>query len=630
MRASAMRSCWMRSIITASASRSASGKVRATSQPSFSPPAGRSVPGPATRTREPSLDRQWTLERATRLCAMSPTIEMILPSSDPSFSRNVSASSSAWVGCSCAPSPALMTLARTARATARGAPAAGWRTTRASAPIASRLRTVSCRDSPLVTLEASFWKLSTSAPSACAATSKELRVRVEASKKSVTTIRPGRIWCLGARALPARAAARSRLNRPASPSTSSICSRRSDSMSRRWRGNSDAMEQPSREVVRESRLEDLPRRLLGVVGDAPELDHLVLVVPDSVAGARVVVARLPAATDAAEVLVAVLDAQALVEDVLHGGEELEGALQVRVADEGEVRQVARRAQDQVFGLLEREHVFERRRVARAGVPPQHPPLRPGVGQGPQPGHVLGREVQRRPVEHLARRRVVVAVVHPAGDRGVVVAQHGEFAARADEVAGLVRVCPVTDRISEANEAIDLLALRRGNARRQSLDVRVHVGEDGGPHRAGALSTPEGARLQGTRTRAAFDSADNDLLGVEGGGELPPCGGAEGAGSKRVLSLVDSSTSIQVTDACNASYSVSLRKVSNRERTSDRVRSRSRSREKASTVNEAMVQPITTAWRSAARSDPPVRSSRPRKPPAKLSPAPVGSTTLASG
>src|SRR2546425_313707 len=438
MRASAMRSCWMRSIITASASRNASGKVRATSQPSFSTPAGRSVPGPATRTREPSLDRQWMFERATRLCAMSPTIEITFPSRVPSFSRRVRASSNAWVGCSCAPSPALITLARTARATARGAPAAGWRTTSTSAPIASRLRTVSWRDSPLVTLEASFWKLSTSAPSAWAATSKELRVRVDASKKSVTTIRPGRIWCLGARAFPALAAARSRLNRPASPSTSSICSRRNDSMSRRWRGNSDAMEQPPREMVREARLEDLPGRLLGVVGDAPELDHLLRVVPDAVAGPRVVVARLPAAADAAQGLVPVLDPQALVEHVLDGGQELEGPLQVRVADEGEVGKVARRAQHQVLRLLQREDVLEGGGVARAGVPPQDLPLLLAVGERPQPGHVLRGEMERGPVEPLARRSVVVAVVHPAGDRRVVVSQHSELALFPDEVAGLVR------------------------------------------------------------------------------------------------------------------------------------------------------------------------------------------------
>src|SRR5712664_962963 len=492
MRASAMRSCWMRSIITASASRSASGRVRATSQPSLSTPAGISVLGPATRTRAPSLERQWTFDRATRLCAMSPTMEITLPWSGPSFSRSVRASSKAWVGCSCAPSPALITLARTARATARGAPAAGWRTTSTSAPIASRLRTVSWRDSPLITLEASFWKLSTSAPRACAATSKELRVRVEASKKSVTTVRPGSSSCRGARPFPARAAARSRLKRPASPRSSSICPRCSDSMSRRWRGNSDAMEQPPGEVVRETGLEDLARRLLGIVMHAPELDHLVRVVPDAVAGARVVIARLPAAPDAAQVLVAVLDPQPLVEDVLDEGQELEGALQVRVADEGQVRQVGRRAQHQIFGLLEREDVLEGGRVPRAGVPPEDLPLLPAVGERPQPGHVLGGEVQRGPVQHLARCGVVVAVIHPPGDGRVVVPEHGELAAGPDQVAGLVRIRAVTDRISETNEPVDAFALRGGDARRQSLEVGVNVGEDGGPHRAGALSTPEGA------------------------------------------------------------------------------------------------------------------------------------------
>src|SRR6266446_7160505 len=351
-----MRSFWMRKAITASAPLSASRKVPATVQPSFSIPAGMSVEGPPTRTRAPSFERQWMFDRATRLWWMSPTMATVFPSSVPQRSRSVSASSNPWVGCSCAPSPALITLARTARATARGAPAAGWRTTSTSAPIASRLRTVSWRDSPLITLEASFWKLSTSAPRACAATSKELRVRVEASKKRVTTVRPGSRSWRGTRPFPARAAARSRLKRADSLSTSSISSRRRDSMSRRWRGNSDAMEQPPREMVREARLEDLPGRLLGVVGDAPELDHLLRVVPDAVAGPRVVVARLPAAADAAQVLVPLLDAQLLLEHVLDRGKELEGALQVRVADEGQVRQVARRAQHQVLRLLQREHV----------------------------------------------------------------------------------------------------------------------------------------------------------------------------------------------------------------------------------------------------------------------------------
>src|SRR5215471_10268032 len=54
----------------------------------------------------PSLRMPWMSERATRLWAMSPTIATCNPSKWPFFSRIVKRSSSAWVGCSCAPSPA--------------------------------------------------------------------------------------------------------------------------------------------------------------------------------------------------------------------------------------------------------------------------------------------------------------------------------------------------------------------------------------------------------------------------------------------------------------------------------------------------------------------------------------------
>ena len=151
-----MRSFWIRNAITASAPVKASRRLAATVQPSFSIPSGITVEGPPTRTFAPSRERQWMFERATRLCVMSPTMATVLPSSVPHRSRRLSASSRPCVGCSCAPSPALITLERTQRATSRGAPAAGCRTTSASAPMASRLRTVSSSDSPLATLEASF------------------------------------------------------------------------------------------------------------------------------------------------------------------------------------------------------------------------------------------------------------------------------------------------------------------------------------------------------------------------------------------------------------------------------------------------------------------------------------------
>src|SRR5207253_8769752 len=81
---------------------------------------------------------------------------------------------------------------------------------------------------------------------------------------------------------------------------------------------------------------------------------------------------------------------------------------------------------------------------------------------------------------------------------------------------------------------------------------------------------------------------------------------------------------------SSSKCTSARKASNRLRTCARSRARSRSSENCSTVKEAMVEPITVACRSERGSFVFKRSSRPRKPPANESPAPVGSTTSAMG
>src|SRR5205814_10162403 len=129
------------------------------------------------------------------------------------------------------------------------------------------------------------------------------------------------------------------------------------------------MEKPPREMMREARLEDFPRRLFGIVRNAAELDHLLGVVPDAVAGARVVIARLPAAADAAQVLVAVLDGQPFLEDVFHRRNQLERALQMRVPDEREVRQVARAAQHRALCWLRRGAVHEEWGVPRSGLSP---------------------------------------------------------------------------------------------------------------------------------------------------------------------------------------------------------------------------------------------------------------------
>src|SRR6267378_141234 len=701
-----MRSFWMRRAITASAPVSASRSEGTTLHPSSSMPAGISVEGPPTRTVAPSLLKQWMFERATRLCAMSPTMATVLPSSVPQRSRRLSASRSPWVGCSWKPSPALITLARTARATSRGAPAAGWRTTSASAPMASRLRTVSSSDSPLETLEASFWKLSTSAPSAFAATSNELRVRVLLSKKSVITLRPRNRARRSAGDSPAdRALARSRLKRAASERSASICPRLSASSSSRCLGKSisDPMQEPPREVRREACLEDLPCGLFGVVLDPVELYRPGLIVPDAVAGARVVIPRLAAAPDRDQVMARAVDPDPLRPYVLDGVAELERALQVRMADERQLRELLGGRQ-QILGLIQGEDVLERLRLARRSVAVRHVTLCALVWKSPQPLHVFWREVQRRPVEHLARRRVVVAVVHPAGHGGVVVAQHAELAPGADQIAGGVRIRAITYGISETNEAIDLLPFRRFDARRERLQVGVDIRQDGSAHRrrpeytARALTSrapdaPLPARWQRLLERQLMGplhpAAQGVRIVVEGlrnvdpalpGGASLPLHDRERFGARQARQLAggsrvrhaqrDSSfpdqrenasvgperlepehallfdqaqtfrrieeelhqVGVEAHPTCPGSSSkcTRCRKASNRRRTCARSRSRRRSQLNCSTVKEAMVAPMTVAWRSATGSAASRRSSRPRKPPANVSPAPVGSRTSASG
>jgi len=123
----------------------------------------------------------WMLERATRLCAMSPTMATLSPSKWPLFSRMVRRSSRACVGCSWAPSPALTIAHDSSRASSAGAPEDACRTTTTSGLMAAMLRAVSTNDSPLVALEPDAEKLMTSAESHLPAISNDVRVRVEFS-----------------------------------------------------------------------------------------------------------------------------------------------------------------------------------------------------------------------------------------------------------------------------------------------------------------------------------------------------------------------------------------------------------------------------------------------------------------
>src|SRR5207248_2560304 len=184
------RSCWIRKRFTTSAVGRTSSILCETSAPSFSNSRGTSVLGRTSVTRAPSLSRPKMFERATRLNKMSPMIATCSPAILPLRSRIVYRSRSACVGCSCAPSPALITLAFSRLARNCGAPAEPWRSTRISACNASRLRAVSLSVSPLVRLESLAEILITSALRRNAASSNEVRVRVLGSTKKFTSVLP--------------------------------------------------------------------------------------------------------------------------------------------------------------------------------------------------------------------------------------------------------------------------------------------------------------------------------------------------------------------------------------------------------------------------------------------------------
>ncbi len=121
---------------------------------------------------------------------MSPTIVTVSPSKRPFSCLTVKQSSSAWVGCSWAPSPALMTGAASASAMRFGTPDTLWRTITASGSIASSVIAVSRMLSALVRLDDDGEKLTTSAESRLPAISKLVRVRVDDSKNRLISVRP--------------------------------------------------------------------------------------------------------------------------------------------------------------------------------------------------------------------------------------------------------------------------------------------------------------------------------------------------------------------------------------------------------------------------------------------------------
>ncbi len=118
------------------------------------------------------------------------------------------------VGCSCAPSPALITPGLTSRASKCGAPAILCRIIITSTFIASMFLAVSLRVSPLTTLEVEEDMFAVSAESLFAASSNDIRVLVLGSKKSVIMVFPLRAgtFLIGRRLTSLKDSAVSRIN----------------------------------------------------------------------------------------------------------------------------------------------------------------------------------------------------------------------------------------------------------------------------------------------------------------------------------------------------------------------------------------------------------------------------------
>ena len=132
------------------------------------------------------------MDRATRECEMSPQIATLSPVMRPLRRRMVNASSSAWVGCSWLPSPALMTAQLTFSDNSMVAPESGWRTTKTSGCMALSVIAVSMRVSPFLMELSDTDIFITSLPRRFPASSKDVRVRVEASKNRLMMVRPPR------------------------------------------------------------------------------------------------------------------------------------------------------------------------------------------------------------------------------------------------------------------------------------------------------------------------------------------------------------------------------------------------------------------------------------------------------
>ncbi len=104
-----------------------------------------------------------------------------------------------------------------------------------------------------------------------------------------------------------------------------------------------------------------------------------------------------------------------------------------------------------------------------------------VGQALEPRHVRLGEHRGVSVERVARRLVVVRVVHATADGGVVVAEDRLLRGLADEVRALVRGAAVAHSVAEAVIDVDSLGSVRLEHGGERLEIGVDVAEDPKAH-----------------------------------------------------------------------------------------------------------------------------------------------------
>ena len=132
-------------------------------------------------------------------------------------------------------------------------------------------------------------------------------------------------------------------------------------------------------------------------------------------------------------------------------------------------------------LLDREDVLELLEVDRRAVAERELAIADLVRQPLEPRLVLRTQLACVEVERLAGGVVVVRVVHPARDRGIVVTEDRERGGLADQVAALVRRRAVADDVADADVLVDALRFECIQHRGHRFDVRVDVGENPDSH-----------------------------------------------------------------------------------------------------------------------------------------------------